>query len=277
MDRIDSIEKEIDALVLNSPLFLKSLPYCVWVLLIMHEEYCRLPILTQRIPLKEIFPYLILVDNAKYALKYSLCWTFQKANPKLTFNSPQGISKDNYSNGVKLFRLGEDYSLIVAAFTNYRRKKAIATLINDKTIRFTRPGEERRYEVLEKIISWGRQDDAVESSKNSFITFVSNNDVLQTIIESVHQISLDGIDYKLIPENVKELSSLAEDIIKPSFLFPSNWEFRGIPISTFRKVWSYLVAWCLIHRTAHMAAAYGGIKGGAYATTVIVKNKFGAD
>lgn len=269
--RIREIESEIDHFYKTHPFM--SLPYstAIQYLLIIYEEANRLPVLMgQHIPLINGFADLLLIQKPKYSVTHSINWA-SKIDRTISAKPLSDIEKDIYLSAGDFFDLALVYQMVVSAYTMWSRGIAEAELVDNCTVRFKYPIGETRYDMLDSILGQEITRQALENA-DSYAPYLLR--AFSVLAKTVRQTGVHTISYSTREMDHRDLMFVTYDLLKEQTLPPDSWRFCNIKTEDLKNFWGVLVALCMVHRTAlHYAATGLKIKGGAVASTIMVRAK----
>ncbi|MDD5530358.1 MAG: hypothetical protein PHX21_10080 [bacterium] len=248
MDIVREIEKQIEDWIQRRPFIKNPLPYSIWYLLTVHEEYI------QALATQDISTLPISTHSGKYALKYCLSWIYNASPKKDMFQRPTYINNRRYSEANELFDVGLDYMFVESAYIMYSREWVNAEIMDAHTVKFIRTSAELSYDVLDNIIGRVRDNKSFSNSFPNSSRYVMQSNDLEKIIDSIKPIGDNAITYKIDNDMFYNAVQNLSNILEGIFFFPSNWKFRNISISAFRSVWRVLNTLCEIHSICHLYA-----------------------
>lgn len=268
-EKIKEIENEIDTYYKTKKIYkLDNRPLAQWYLLLMHEEFIRLPIMFPR----SGFDWVELVariEKAKGSLEWVLRWTDKL--PDKNFSIPNIINEKYYEYAQDLFFIGIDYYGIIAPFTLWHRGIAAATFDGDNTIRFKRNTRELAFDVFGTI---DRQDPNRNLLEFNAIYSSEIDKQFQIIYETAKPIKKVGLKYKVNHKNLKPLIEYFERKLIKTSNVTEDWLILGISINDIRRFFASLLSLCQVHITVmlHMFKVYK-INDGARISALITRNK----
>ncbi len=270
--QIREIEKEIDNHFLSHSFMQLPRSIAVQYLLMIYEEANRLPILFGKLnPLTDRFNSLAITESSKYSLTQSVNWAY-KTIRIMPEKIVADIDKDIYTTTTSFFNMALSYHGAVSAYTMWSRELAEATLTNENTVQFKYSEEETRYDVLNSKLYVENTKKHLEGvSKANFQRLLKAR---ITIEETVKQFGKHTISYSTKRINCDEIMIAALNMMTDHTIPPLDWNFYNLTTEYLKKFWSALISISILHHFAlFYAATTLRIKGGAIASTIIVRTK----
>ena len=255
--KLRKIEKEIDNHYKKNSLVNLPFANAAWYLLAFAEE----------VVLKEMRErgsgaqnHAMIADNLVNNLKIPMGWLYgicEKGGRILC-----AYNGDSYQASWDFFRLGQEYSSFVWAFTYYS-EGWIGLGLNGTTIQPTgNLCHDVRYEAYNRLIKPHKLQEPLSSVNSDHLPI---EEIAQTL-----RLQGDRFTYKLNPRMVSDTITARKPILDEMFSLPSEWRFSRYSLGDFRKVFEAICAIAHIHQTAREIAVAQGCANLGYADSIFV-------
>ncbi len=236
--RVDEIERAIDQHPQTMAMLEEPLPYAIWYTLTAHQCLSNAQ-------------YAVINNQLTDGLMWSLRWIFGRCNSSSYFQTPVDVHPQRFRNARLLLKLGMNYHTFVTAIVHWRRKRAVVEFLDDSTLRFRRDSRELQYDVLDHLINIRNSNSINETNHEK----MSGNSPVRKILSDIYLTSpyssnsFFSIEYT--PDQIFKIRESLSLFSKEMYKYPDSWSFRGIPITSFRKIWDMLYTISYTHQICH--------------------------
>ncbi len=248
--RVREIEQEIDEHPLTLTLCSESRETAYWYSLLAHETRCygAMGRADRGVRYSDI-----IRDTSKYALRNVLRWL--DACPRRSGYQlpPRRVNVRRAKAAAEMFQLGLDYDGVIVAYVYYNRGIATAELVDQNTVHFRSSLEELRIDVLERLRHTDNTREHIERVGQSLLRNGDAQESIERIKQSCRPGVGDNITVNVDPHILRPLLDIHTAFLKRLFLFPSDWQFRGIAIEAFRSVWCAISVLASVHIFCHLS------------------------